>query len=64
MSLRGSNTAVVVGCGFEDVVIFCPEEIRRKNGYTFPGSARSMISNMVSYAFDFKGSFMFPDNSR
>lgn len=54
-SLRGSTTAVIVGAGFDDTTVFMVNELHRKNALVMPGTARNMIANMTSFAFDFKG---------
>uniref|UniRef100_A0A2S2QVM4 Fatty acid synthase n=1 Tax=Sipha flava TaxID=143950 RepID=A0A2S2QVM4_9HEMI len=54
-SLRGSNTAVVVGTTNNDCADWWSADPDRTNGYEFLGNTRTMFPNRVSFSFDLKG---------
>lgn len=54
-SLRGSNTAVVVGTTNNDCADWWSADPDLTNGYEFLGNTRTMFPNRVSFSFDLRG---------
>ena len=58
--IRGSNTGVFVGAQkSESMDAWTAYHSEGKSGYTLTGTTMSMISNRLSYSFDFKGTSKF-----
>lgn len=53
--LRGSRTGVFVGCSASETSGLLTQDPDTVTGYTLTGCVRSMFSNRLSFAFDFKG---------
>lgn len=56
-SLRGSNTAVVVGTTNNDCADWWSVDPAKTNGYEFLGNTRTMFPNRVSFSFDLRGMY-------
>lgn len=55
--LRGSRTAVFIGCSSDETGTFLISDPDQISGYSLTGCTRNMLANRVSYVFDFKGLF-------
>uniref|UniRef100_A0AC35U6Z3 Carrier domain-containing protein n=1 Tax=Rhabditophanes sp. KR3021 TaxID=114890 RepID=A0AC35U6Z3_9BILA len=53
--LRGSKTGVFVGCSASETGGALTQDPETVTGYTLTGCVRSMFSNRISFAFDFRG---------
>ena len=53
--MKGSNTAVYVGSMTDDYTAILLRDLQDAPTYTSTGTARSMLSNRVSYVFDWRG---------
>lgn len=62
-SLQGSNTAVYVGVMCDDYAEILYHDIESIPTYAATGSARSIISNRISYVFDWRGPSMTIDTA-
>lgn len=62
-SLHGSNTAAYVGVMSADYSDILYHDIKSAPTYTATGSARSIISNRLSYFFDWRGPSMTIDTA-
>ncbi|XP_061181837.1 fatty acid synthase-like [Saccostrea echinata] len=62
--MRGSNTAVFIGCGLSEALEAYVSDPDHVNAYAPIGSSSSMLANRISYAFDLKGpSYAFRNGS-
>lgn len=54
-AMRGSNTAVFIGCGLSEALEAYVSDPDHVNAYAPIGCSSSMLANRISYAFDLKG---------
>ncbi|XP_062605841.1 fatty acid synthase-like [Saccostrea cucullata] len=63
-AMRGSNTAVFIGCGLSEALEAYVSDPDHINAYAPIGASSSMLANRISYAFDLKGpSYAFRNGS-
>jgi hybrid polyketide synthase/nonribosomal peptide synthetase ACE1 len=62
-ALRGSNTAVYVGIMCDDYGNICYADPESISTYAATGTARSILSNRVSFVFDWRGPSMTIDTA-
>lgn len=55
MTIRGTNTAVYVGCGLSETWEALSTDDSNVTGYSPLGCTTSMFANRISFAFDLKG---------
>lgn len=55
-AMRGSNTAVFIGCGLSEALEAYVSDPDHVNAYAPIGCSSAMLANRISYAFDLKGS--------
>ena len=55
MTIRGTNTAVYVGCGLSETWEALSTDDSNVTGYSALGCTTSMFANRISFAFDLKG---------
>ena len=53
--MRGSDTAVFIGCGLSEALEAYVSDPEHVNAYAPIGCSSSMLANRISYAFDLKG---------
>lgn len=64
IELRGRNIGVYVGCsGSETAVALMQRSIEKMNGRSLNGCTMAMMSNQLSFAFDFRGPSMTVDTA-
>ena len=61
--LAGSNTAVYMGSASADMGMLHADDLAATNVYTMTGTQLSIISNRISYAFDFHGASLTVDTA-
>ena len=61
--LAGSDTAVYMGSASADMGMLHADDLASTNAYTMTGTQLSIISNRISYAFDFHGASMTVDTA-
>lgn len=54
--MRGSNTAVFIGCGLSEALEAYVSDPDHVNAYAPIGCSSAMLANRISYVFDLKGS--------
>lgn len=54
-AMKGSNTAVFIGCGLSEALEAYVSDPDHVNAYAPIGCSSSMLANRISYAFDLKG---------
>lgn len=62
-TLAGSDTAVYMGSASADMGMLHADDLASTNAYTMTGTQLSIISNRISYAFDFHGASMTVDTA-
>ena len=62
-TLAGSDTAVYMGSASADMGMLHADDLASTNAYTMTGTQLSLISNRISYAFDFHGASMTVDTA-
>lgn len=55
-AMRGSNTAVFIGCGLSEALEAYVSDPDHVDAYAPIGCSSAMLANRISYAFDLKGS--------
>ena len=54
-AMRGSDTAVFIGCGLSEALEAYVSDPEHVNAYAPIGCSSSMLANRISNAFDLKG---------